>query len=126
MKKSLAALLLLVLITVLGFAVTGTNTVPATHAGIHTQATGPNDVKPSNCSGITVTARVSGSGLITGTAARALVLGSPAIDTTSGRAGNDCIHGGNGNDVIDGGLGTDVCIGGPGTDTFVSCETQVQ
>jgi Na+/H+ antiporter NhaC len=34
MKKSLAALLLLVLITVLGFAVTGTNTVPASHAGI--------------------------------------------------------------------------------------------
>lgn len=126
MKKSLAALLLLVLITVLGFAVTGTNTVPATHAGIHTHATGPNDVKPSNCSGITVTARVSGSGLITGTAASELVLGSTGIDTISGLAGNDCILGGDGNDVIDGGLGTDVCLGGPGTDTFVSCETQVQ
>jgi Ca2+-binding RTX toxin-like protein len=126
MKKSLTALLLLVLITVLGFAVTGTNAVPATHAGITTQATGPNVVKPTNCSGITVTARVSGSGFITGTAASELVLGSTGLDTISGLGGNDCILGGGGNDVIDGGLGTDVCLGGPGTDTFVSCETQVQ
>jgi hypothetical protein len=51
-------------------------------------------VKPSNCGGIIVTARVSGSGLITGTAASELVLGSPAIDTISGLDGDDCIHGG--------------------------------
>jgi Ca2+-binding RTX toxin-like protein len=126
MKKGLTALLLLVLVTILGFAVTGTNAVPATHAGISSRATGPNDVKPTNCSGITVTARISGSGLITGTAASELVLGSAAIDTISGLDGNDCILGGDGNDVIDGGLGTDVCLGGPGTGTFVSCETQVQ
>lgn len=126
MRKSFAGLLLLALVTVAGFAVTGTNVVPATHAGISTQATGPNDVKPSTCGGITVTARVSGSGVITGTAASELVLGSTGLDTVSGLDGNDCILGGDGNDVIDGGLGTDVCLGGPGTDTFVSCETQVQ
>jgi Ca2+-binding RTX toxin-like protein len=126
MRKSVAGLLLLVLVTALGFAVTGTNVVPATHAGISTRATGPNDVKPSSCSGITVTARVSGSGLITGTAASELVLGSTGLDTISGLGGNDCIVGGDGNDIIDGGLGTDVCLGGPGTDTFLSCETQVQ
>jgi Ca2+-binding RTX toxin-like protein len=126
MKKSLAALLLPVLVTVLGFAVTGTNVVPATHAGISTQATGPNDLKPSSCSAITVTAYVSGSGIITGTAASELVLGSTGLDTISGLGGNDCIVGGGGNDIIDGGLGTDVCLGGPGTDTFLSCETQVQ
>ena len=126
MKKSLAALLLLVLVAVLGFAVTGTNIVPATHAGISTQATGPNDLKPSSCSGITVTAYVSGSGVITGTGVNELVLGSTGLDTISGLGGNDCIVGGGGNDIIDGGLGTDVCLGGPGTDTFLSCETQVQ
>jgi Ca2+-binding RTX toxin-like protein len=126
MRKSFAGLLLLVLVTALGFAVTGTNVVPATHAGISAQATGPNIVKPSSCSGITVTARVSGSGFITGTAASELVLGSTGLDTISGLDGNDCIVGGGGNDAIDGGLGTDVCLGGPGTDTFVSCETQVQ
>jgi Ca2+-binding RTX toxin-like protein len=126
MRKSFAALLLLALVTVLGFAVTGTNVVPATNAGITTQATSPNDVKPTNCSGITVTARVSGSGVITGTAASELVLGSTGLDTISGLDGFDCIVAGGGNDVIDGGLGTDVCLGGPGTDTFLSCETQVQ
>jgi len=126
MRKSFAALLLLVLVTVLGFAVAGTNVVPATHAGISTQATGPNDVKPTSCGGITVTAYVLGSGVITGTAASELVLGSTGLDTISGLGGNDCVVGGGGNDIIDGGLGTDVCLGGPGTDTFLSCETQVQ
>jgi Ca2+-binding RTX toxin-like protein len=126
MRKSFAVLLLLVLVTVLGFAITGTNVVPDTHAGISTRATGPNDVKPSSCSGVTVTAYVSGSGLVTGTAASELLLWSTGIDTISGLGGNDCIVGGGGNDIIDGGLGTDVCLGGPGTDTFLSCETQVQ
>jgi Ca2+-binding RTX toxin-like protein len=126
MRKSLAGLLLLVLVTALGFAVTGTNVVPATHAGISTRATGPNDVKPSSCSGINVTAYVFDSGVITGTAGNDFVLGSTGLDTISGLGGNDCIVGGGGNDIIDGGLGTDVCLGGPGTDTFLSCETQVQ
>jgi Ca2+-binding RTX toxin-like protein len=126
MRKSVAGLLLLVLVTVVGFAITGTNVVPATHAGISTQATGPNEVKPSSCSGITVTAYVSGSGVVNGTGASELVLGSTGVDTISGLGGNDCIVGGGGNDIIDGDLGTDVCLGGPGTDTFVSCETQVQ
>ena len=83
-------------------AVTGTNVVPVTHAGISTQATGPNDVKPSSCSGITVTAYVFGSGAITGTAGNDFVLGSTGLDTISGLGGNDCIVGGGGNDIIDG------------------------
>jgi Ca2+-binding RTX toxin-like protein len=126
MRRPLAGLLLLGLLSALGFGALGSNVVPATHASVSTQATGPNDVKPSACNGITVTARVTGSGVITGTAASELVLGSTSLDTINGLTGNDCIVGGDGNDVIDGGLGTDVCLGGPGTDTFVSCETQVQ
>lgn len=124
--RALAALLLLGLVAALGVALTGTNVVPATHAGISSRATGPNDVKPSECAGITVTARVQGSGTITGTASAELVIGSTGIDTMSGLGGDDCLVGGGGNDVVDGGLGTDVCLGGPGTDTFLSCETQVQ
>jgi Ca2+-binding RTX toxin-like protein len=126
MRKTFALLTIAAVAGALGLALTGTNVVPATHAGLSTRATGSNDVKPSNCNGITVTGRVAGSGLITGSAASELVLGSSGIDTISGLDGNDCIVGGDGNDVIDGGLGTDVCLGGPGTDTFVSCETQVQ
>jgi Ca2+-binding RTX toxin-like protein len=126
MKKTLLAVSVLGLACILGLGVTGANVVPATHAGVSTRATGPNDVKPSDCNGITVSARVSGSGIITGTAANELVLGSSAIDTISGLGGDDCAVGGGGGDVIDGGLGVDVCVGGPGTDTFVSCETQLQ
>jgi Ca2+-binding RTX toxin-like protein len=126
MRKILALVTIVAVAGALGVALTGTNVVPATHAGLSTRATGSNDVKPSSCSGITVTATVSSAGAITGTVANELILGSGGVDTISGLLGNDCIVGGAGNDVIDGGLGTDVCLGGPGTDTFVSCETQVQ
>jgi Ca2+-binding RTX toxin-like protein len=126
MKKALLVAPVLVLAFALGFGVTGASVVPATHAGLSTRATGPNDVKPLDCSGITVSARVSGSGIITGTGANELALGGTALDTISGLGGDDCIVGGGGGDVIDGGLGTDVCVGGPGTDMFLSCETQVQ
>lgn len=126
MKKALLVVPVLALACALGFGVMGANVVPATHAGISTRATGPNELKPSDCSSITVSVRVSGSGIITGTAANELVLGSTGIDTISGLDGNDCIVGGGGGDIIDGGLGVDVCVGGPGTDTFVSCETQLQ
>jgi Ca2+-binding RTX toxin-like protein len=126
MKKTLLVVPVLALVCALGVGVTGANVVPATHASLSTRATGPNDVKPPDCNGITVSARVSGSGLVTGTAANELVLGSTGIDTVSGLGGDDCIIGGGGGDTIDGGLGVDVCVGGPGTDTFLSCETQVQ
>lgn len=126
MRKILALVTIVAVVAALGVALTGTNVVPATHAGLSTRATGSNDVKPLSCSGIPVTATLSGSGVIAGTTANELVLGSAGVDTISGLIGDDCIVGGDADDVIDGGLGTDVCLGGPGTDTFVSCETQVQ
>jgi Ca2+-binding RTX toxin-like protein len=123
-----AALLgaLLLFTTVSASVLTGSNTVPASKAGKSASSVGSNDVKPSDCSGITVSVTTTGSGVFSGTTADELILGGAAADTISGLTGNDCIVGGGGNDTIDGGLGTDVCIGGPGTDTFVSCETQVQ
>ncbi len=76
------------------------------------------DLKPSACSGITLTNFVSGSGTITGT---------PANDLIFGSSGDDTINGGDGNDCIVGGGGTDVCNGEVGTDSFdSSCETQTQ
>ena len=126
MKKAVAVASVFVIACVLGFGVMGANVVPATHAGISTRATGSNEVKPTECSAITVSVTLSGSGIVTGTGANELVLGGTGIDTISGLSGNDCIVGGGGGDVIDGGLGVDVCVGGPGTDTFVSCETQIQ
>jgi Ca2+-binding RTX toxin-like protein len=83
------------------------------------------DLKPSACSGITLTNLVSGSGTITGTAANDLILGSSGDDTISGGDGDDCIVGGGGDDSITGSGGTDVCIGGAGADTFFTCETVI-
>ena len=109
-------------------AFTAANTVPASRAGNPTESATAQKLKPSACSGITLTTIVTGSGTFSGTAGNDLILGSSAVDTITGGNGNDCILGGNGNDSLDGGGGTDVCIGGPGTDTFPGsrCETATQ
>lgn len=117
---------LVVLITATSSAQTEANTVAPTKAENDTRAIGANDLKPVECASITVTAKISGSGTITGTAASELITGSAGADNISGGQGNDCILGGAGNDTLNGGPGTDVCIGGGGTDTFSGCETQLQ
>lgn len=109
------------------FALTAANTVPATRAGIRSQSIGPNDLKPTDCAGITLTALVVGTGDFEGGAANELILGGPGVDKIRGRDGNDCVLGGGGNDELRGDGGTDVCIGGPGTDSLdADCETRVQ
>lgn len=125
-------------------AVTAANTVPASRLGSHTATIDANALKPPECAGINLTARVTGSGAMVGTAANELILGSTGIDSIGARSGADCVIGGDANDVVqgeggndvlfggpgadtlDGGAGTDVCYGGPDLDTFISCETQVQ
>ena len=103
---------------------TAPNTVGGSRAGRIVQSIGANDLKPSSCSGITLTTLVSG---VTGTANADLLLGTSAANTMSAAGGDDCILGGGGNDSINCGTGTDVAIGGPGTDTFnLNCETQIQ
>jgi Ca2+-binding RTX toxin-like protein len=100
---------------------------PASSAGTYNAPITPDDLKPSDCAGITVTDIVTGSGTIAGTGVRnELILGSPGVDTIDGVQGDDCIHAGGSDDDITGGQGTDVCIGGgnPG-DTFATCETVV-
>ena len=110
-----------------GAAFTNGNAVPATKLGRTITATGANTIKPSQCSGITLTVVVDASGNYTApNGVNGLLLGSSAIDRITGRSGNECIVGGGAADVINGGSGTDVCIGGPGTDTFSNCETQIQ
>jgi Ca2+-binding RTX toxin-like protein len=103
-------------------AYTASNIVPATNAGSSSTPITANTLKPSACSGITLTNLVVGA---VGTSANDLILGTSAGDFMSGGAGNDCMLGGGGNDIMDGGLGTDVCLGGPGTDTM-NCETAIQ
>ena len=92
-----------------GAAFTNGSSVPATKLGSSVQATGANDVKPSQCSGLTLTVVVDAAGTYTApNGVNGLLLGSSGIDRITGRNGNEW------------------CIGGPGTDTFSNCETQIQ
>ena len=102
--------------------------IPKTRAGRSTLTTGPDALKPIECSGTTLTALVIGSGTFGSRTATAneLLLGSAAADTIQGGRGSDCLVGGGGNDRLRGGTGTDVCVGGLGTDTFTGCETTYQ
>ena len=107
-----------------GTALSAGNTIPGTLASKSTPvAITANTLKPSACSGITLTTIVQG---VTGSSANELVLATSAADIISAGSGNDCILAGGGNDSVNCGLGTDVALGGPGTDTFTNCETQTQ
>jgi Ca2+-binding RTX toxin-like protein len=118
---ALGALLLLVGSIAVG--ATAANSVVTTRADDSSRAATPNDLKPSACSGITVTAKVTGSGAINGTNVAELITGSAVADSITARGGNDCVLGGAGDDTLNGGGGTDVCIGGAGTNTYANCET---
>ena len=112
---------------VLVSALTATNSVSASRAERDVTAITVDQKKPlPSCSGITVTAIVTGGA--NGGNADELVLGTAAADgNLRGQSGDDCILGGGGNDTLRGDAGTDVCIGGPGADSFhATCETQVQ
>jgi Ca2+-binding RTX toxin-like protein len=108
----------------IGVALCASNLIAGSKVSRSVAATGANTIKPSSCSGITLTTVVSGA---TGTSGADLLLGSAGTDTMTATGGNDCVLGGGGNDTINCGAGTDVAIGGPGTDTFnANCETQIQ
>jgi Ca2+-binding RTX toxin-like protein len=105
-------------------AVSASNTIPGSRVTRYVTPITADTLKPSSCSGITLTTVVTG---VTGTSGADLLLGTAGADTMSAAGGNDCVLGGGGNDSINCGAGTDVAIGGPGTDTFNSnCETQIQ
>jgi len=107
-------------------AVAAGNTVPSTRVDSKVISFNINHLRPSACTGLTLTNLITGSGTLTGTAINDLIVASSSIDTIDGADGNDCIVGGGGDDIIDGGAGNDICVGGPGTDTFINCETQIQ
>jgi Ca2+-binding RTX toxin-like protein len=84
------------------------------------------DLKPSACSGMTLTQIISGSGTLTATSGNDLIIGSAGADVIDGQGGDDCILGGGGDDSLLGNEGSDVCLGGPGNDNFTDCEIAEQ
>ena len=112
------------------FAIAANNVVPITYLTDQTSIITANDLKPSACSAINLTAIFycpTGGGACNATDDSELVIGSPAIDDIQSGKGDDCILGGGGNDSMRGEQNTDVFIGGSGKDSFhPSCETQLQ
>lgn len=118
----LVALIIITSIT----AVAATNTVPSTRVTAQMLSFNINQLKPSACSGITLTNLVTGSGTLTGTGGNDLILASSSADTIDGLGGDDCILGGSGDDSLTGNDGNDVCLGGLGNDVFTACEGEAQ
>jgi len=117
----LISLLLMILLSAI-LARMSANTVNESGMEEQTQEVTANQLKPSACNGIDLSAIYTDSD---GAATNDLVLGTSASNTLNGNDGDDCLVGGNGDDTLDGGAGADVCIGGEGTDSFSNCETQV-
>ncbi|MFN2640599.1 MAG: hypothetical protein ABR548_01700 [Actinomycetota bacterium] len=107
-------------------ALTASNVVAGSTMGLYATTATANDVKPVDCSSITLTALYGGKDDVTAGSTNDLELGGPAAQTLNGGSGDDCILGGSGDDTLDGGPGSDVCIGGPGEDAFLNCETIIQ
>jgi hypothetical protein len=72
-------------------AMAAANTVPASKASDTTRPITANDLKPTACAGLTLSARVTGSGTFGGGAASELIVGGPGTDVISGNGGADCI-----------------------------------
>lgn len=125
MPKILRILLIGLAFMIVVSAITGltaSNTVPESGLGIETANVTAEQMKPPECSALSLQYIATTS---TGSTLNDLVVGSSAADSLFGLDGNDCLVGGDGDDTLDGGDGTDICIGGGGTDTFVNCETQI-
>jgi Ca2+-binding RTX toxin-like protein len=116
--RLLLGILLLLMLVIVGLAVTAANQVPVTGLGEASIGISGNQLKPPECAGINITNVITGSGKIDGTRENDLILGSSANDTIKGEGGNDCILGGAGDDTLSGGPGNDILMGGAGNDTL--------
>ena len=123
-RPSMPVLLVAVVVSSIGVALTAANSVTTSRAGDSSRGVTADQLAPVDCAALALASVVVGSN---GTAGNDLLIGSTADDTMDGDRGDDCILGGGGNDTLRGSQNTDVCIGGPGTDAFhPSCETQIQ
>lgn len=104
---------------------TAANSVPPSRLGESSHPTGPNELKPAECAGLTLVNTIVATGqTLTGTNQADLLVGNASTRTITGRQGNDCIVGNSDSQTLDGGGGNDVCLGFA-TTVFTRCEVQV-
>ena len=101
---------------------TAANSVASSHVSNTTQGIAADELKPSVCDSLSLTAVYQGTGDVDGGTSNDLVLGGSGGQRLRGRDGNDCVVGGVGVDQLEGEAGTDVCVG-RGDTTFTTCET---
>ena len=124
-KVALAVVLLVVVIVPIGTVFTSSNTVPPTFAGQAYVAVGPNELKPRECAGITVTNLILVESVLnTGTEGNDLLIGNDLVSVIDGAGGDDCLVTGNTAAVLQGGDGYDVCVGRQLT-VMEACESEV-
>lgn len=118
MKLTRYVFLVLIGLIFLGIvtALAAANSIPRTNMDDRSRPIPINDLAPTECAGITLTNKVSGSGTFSGTDQNDLILGSSGNDDIRGGRGDDCIVAGGGDDTVRGNQGADVILGGAGID----------
>lgn len=125
-RLTFAAFTLLVIFSTT-FALAANVSVPTMRLTDQSKAITADALKPSACSGLTLTrVVVCTGGNCDGSNANELMIGTPGSERIRGRGGTDCIIGGGGDDQLVGNGKSDVCIGGPGIDSFLTCENTYQ
>jgi Ca2+-binding RTX toxin-like protein len=121
LSKIFLPLIFLLILLSTNSALAGANIVPITRVDEYGDSIVPNDLKPAECSSITVDEITAGSGTINGTNSNNLILGSNLSDIiNASNAGSkwltNCILGGSGDDTINGSKKAEIILGGPGND----------
>ena len=112
-------------------ALAAMNTVPVTLTTDQIFTISPNNLKPDQCAGLTLTNKIlcPSSGTCDGTSANDLMIANSGNPTMNGQGGNDCVvcYSPSGKCSLHGGPGTDVCVCVSGSCTFAGdCETQIK
>jgi hypothetical protein len=113
LRFSILGIIALVILSLYS-AVAAANSVPTTHIDYLTQPITANDLKPSACNGLNLTAVREGNG----TNGNDLVLGTAGNDNMNAQGGDDCVVAGDGADRPRGGMGHDVILAGDGDDAL--------
>ena len=111
-RLSVPTLLILILASA-AFALTATNTVAPSSAGVSNYTITTDAISPVECADLNLSSIIMDGG---GTNGNDLILGTEGSDFIHGGNQDDCIIGGGGDDIIFGGGGDDIILGGPGSD----------